>query len=186
MYLFHAALTRYRCLLLAVCMLMPACGVESPDPTQPEGDNIANTVLPGDWMVQGEQVVFSFDADGVPVAIRNEADPNDWRTNVRFGDSGHLEAPIGSVDTVWQPGIPFINADTGEAAFSAEVFGNNIQAFDLRLPGSGRATFAFTGQYDAASGELHGSSHYEIYYGTLLVYSDTVDQYILKKMEEPQ
>ncbi len=53
----------------------------------------------------------------------------------------------------------------------------------LPVPGSGHATYRFSGRYDAATGQLSGRSDVEVYYGLLRIYADTVDEYVLQRIQ---
>lgn len=159
----------------------PAPPPEPDPPVTPEPVNIAPIVLPGEWDVLGQPVVFTFDSRGIPVAIRNEADPNDFRTNVEFGESRRMSIPLGSLDASLAPGEPFIDEQTGEAHFAASAIGSNIVVLIIPIPGTGMATFEFTGRYDPVVQELAGVSRFAITYNGLLIYSDEVDEYVLKK-----
>jgi len=161
------------------------CGLGAPPvPSQSMGPglNIALDVLPGEWEVVGETVIFTFDERGTPIAISNYGDPEDWRTNVQFGTPQRIESPIGALDIVFEPGMPWIDSLTGEATFSASGTGRNIQVLFVPIPGEGYLTFLFEGQYDAATGELSGTITYEVFYGSLLVYSDADQQFTLRKI----
>ena len=162
----------------------PPPPAEEPPPTVEE-PNIAPTVLPGEWDVLGQPVVFTFDARGIPVAIRNEENPSDFRTNVQFDESRRMSIPLGSLDASLSPGEPFIDRWTGESHFAASATGSNIIVLFIPLPGTGTATYDFNGWYDPVNQELHGVSQFAITYNGLLIYADRVDEYVLKKRTAP-
>jgi hypothetical protein len=165
-------------LLLSGC---PAVVTTPPATEPPPSGNIAAQVLPGRWRVVGEPIVYTFDAAGLPASITNVDDPQDWRTNLQFGQDQRLIAPFGSLNATFYPGEPSIDAATGEARFSAVAVGSNIELLALPVPGEGHANYEFTGHYDAATGQLSGSNKFEVYYGQLMIYSDVVDKYVLQK-----
>jgi hypothetical protein len=144
--------------------------------------NIAKQILPGEWEVLDEPVVFRFDSNGIPVEISNVEDPDDWKTNLEFGTSRRISTPVGALDFVFDPGRPLIDSRTGEAAFNAYGTGTNINALGIPVIGSGYATAEFTGFYDEDTGELTGTIRYEIFYQSVSIYKDQHD-YILVKAE---
>ena len=146
-------------------------------------NNIASEVLPGDWAVKEESVVFSFDSEGIPYAISNPEDPEDWRTNIEFGTGGRIETPVGALDMTFQPGEPVIDADTGEAFFGALGTGTNITVMGFPVLADGYATFEFNGQYNASEQQLTGDIVYEVFLGSVSVYTDSED-YTLEKVVE--
>ena len=103
---------------LAWFVLLSGCAAREPLPPEepPATRNIASQVLPGQWQVVDESVVFTFDDQGIPLSIRNDADPQDSRTNVVFGEPATIAAPIGRIDIVFLPTEPSIDEQTGEAA----------------------------------------------------------------------
>jgi hypothetical protein len=163
-------------------LLIGGCGFQA---TQVSGNanNIAAEILPGDWEVVGETVILHFDKAGLPVSIANYGDPEDWRTNIVFGEPSSIEIPGGQADIVFEPGTPFIDADTGEAYFDATGTANNITAFSLPIPGGGSSTFAFAGTYDAERNELQGTIAYEIFYGKLSIYAEEGEPFTLTKVD---
>ncbi|MHC4445805.1 MAG: hypothetical protein ACYTBZ_20880 [Planctomycetota bacterium] len=168
------------CLVASVVGCFPEVPLGDSEVDVP-GSNIASAVLPGNWEVVGEPVIFHFDDRGIPVSISNYEDPEDWRTNVEFGIPRRIEAPIGSLDIIFEPGQPFINSRTGEARFDASGTGSNIQFLFLPIPGQGHATFEFVGDYDFLTGELSGTIKYAVYYGSLLITQDE-NIYTLRKV----
>ena len=144
-------------------------------------DNIAGSILPGNWEVEGETVIFHFDQRGIPVAISNYADPQDWRTNIEFGTPRRIEAPIGVLNIVFRPEDPYISGTNGEARFAANGTGTDIQVLFVPIPGEGHATFEFNGFYDAQTGQLSGTINYAVSYGTLHITSDELE-YTLRKL----
>lgn len=171
---------------LAACLLLVLTGCPAPAPPPPAEEpppsgNIAAQVLPGRWQVIGEPIVYTFDSAGLPESITNADDPQDWRTNLHFGQGERLAAPFGSLSATFYPGEPSIDAATGAAHFSAMAVGSEIVLLSLPVPGEGHANYEFNGHYDAATGQLSGSNTFEVYYGQLLIYSDIVDEYVLQK-----
>lgn len=176
------SVTRQMALVASIAVLI-GCG---PAPSMPSGasgpgNNIALSVLPGEWQVINEPVIFQFDACGKPVAISNPADPNDWRTNVQFGSAGTITTPYGTVDITFTPGDPWVDDVNGVASFAAVGTASNINLI-VPLPGEGHATFLFEGHYDATTGLLDGVISYEVYYGTLLITSEANKPYTLEKI----
>lgn len=169
---------------------LPLCGCGVAPPASPDAGadqspagNIAPSDLPGAWEVVGEPVVFTFDQSGIPVAIRNTEAPNDWRTNIEFGTPQRIETPLGAADIVFEPGQPSIDGVTGEAKFDAVGTGSDIRFLFFAIPGEGRATFSFTGQYEAEADELTGTIDYAVYLGPTLIYSDQGQPYTLRKTQ---
>lgn len=174
---------------MSVCLAMGAilagCA-PVPGPVDPNlfdwSVDIAPQVLPGEWEVDGETVVFRFDENGVPYEIYNEADPLDWRTNVNFGNVQHLEAPVGSVDITYEPGRPYISGVTGEAYFESFGTGRNLVVFSAPVPGEGYGRFKFTGIYDAATNTLAGVIEYGVYAAGITLYTDIQDRLLRKRI----
>jgi len=174
--------------LLPLLIVVASGCTPAPAPIDPEPEtspaNIAPQVLPGEWDVLGESVVFRFDERGIPTEIYNVADPLDWRTNVTFGGVQHLEAPVGSIDITYEPGEPYIDRQTGEARFEAYGTGRNLRVFLLPVPGEGYGTFRFTGTYDASAGTLEGTIEFAVFAGGITLYSDA-QQRTLRKKDTP-
>jgi len=149
--------------------------------TESQKENIADIILPGYWEVEGETVIFHFDSRGIPVAISNYADPQDWKTNIEFGTPRRIEAPIGMLDIVFLPEEPYVSSTSGETTFAAYGTGTNIHFLFIPIPGEGSATFEFSGFYDDQTGELNGTIHYAVYYGPIHIISDELE-YTLHKL----
>lgn len=175
--------------ILLICALIaavPGCTPPATQPTSqdPQGStaqNIAAQVLPGDWQVVGESIVFSFDEQGVPTAVSNPANPSDPATNLAFNKPATLTTPDGQATINLVPGTPYIDSLTGQSNFSAAGTLSDVLFKGLPLLGQGHATYTFAGQYDSVQNELTGHSETKVFFGLLPIFSDSKD-YVLQKL----